>query len=274
MADLCEPHAWREPLDGIDTVVHLAALAHQVGKAGRGRREEFRRTNAEATGVLACACRSAGVRRLIFLSSVAANEMDGPMEPTDYGRSKREAEQLIESELRASSTDWCILRPPLIYGPGNPGNMARLMKLIQLGLPLPFASIRNVRSFLFIDNLVDAIVAVARHAQPIRATFTLTDGTDVSTPNLVRRLAMCSGRRPLLFPVPKPLLRLIGRGADAAGFLLRRSLPFDSYSIDKLVGSMQVDGAAFRAAFSWQPPVSPERGLQATCDAMLERRAQ
>ena len=274
--------SWSPILAGADCVVHLAALAHQIGRAGQGRWEEFRRTNVEATEALARSCARTGIRRLVFLSSVAAERptnvdhahpdliADGQ---TDYGRSKFEAEQAIQRELTKSRTDWCILRPPLVYGPGNPGNMERLLRLIHSGLPLPFGSVRNLRSFIFVENLVDALLTVLRFPDPVREVLPVTDGTDLSTRDLIETLAACSGRRARLVPVPVVALRRLASCADVISRFTGRSLPFDSYSVGRLTESLIVDGSQFRAKFSWQPPVEPRRALELTCASVRESRA-
>lgn len=262
---------------GVDTVIHLAGLAHQIGRAGEGRADEFHRANATATSLLAAASAAAGVRRFIFISSIAvmgtrsSQPLDAtlPANPqTDYGRSKLEGELALERALQGSRTDWCILRPPVVYGPSNPGNMQRLLRLINTGMPLPFGAIRNRRSFLFIDNLVDAIVMVLRAPGVIRERYVIGDGTDLSTPALVRALADASGRRVTLVPIPVFLLRTMALGADLVGKVARRSLPFDSYSVDRLRESLAVNAAPFQARFGWSPPVSTAQALKLTCESL------
>ncbi len=253
-----------------DAVVHLAALAHQSGHAAR-RAPEFRRVNTEGTRLLARAAARGGARRFIFVSSIAAvcTRSDAPVDdatpcaPTDaYGRSKLDAERAVAAELQGSATDWCILRPPLIYGPGNPGNMRRLLRLMDTGLPLPFASIRNRRSFMFVDNLVDAMLCVLRHTGAVRSTYVISDGSDFSTPDLVKALAAAAARRVRLLAMPVSMLTALGRAADAVSALARKPLGIDSTAIDRLVGSLCVDGSAFRRSFGWNPPVGVEQAFQ------------
>jgi nucleoside-diphosphate-sugar epimerase len=269
-----------ESVAGCDAVVHLAALAHQPGLAA-DRMPEFRRVNTEGTRLLARAAVCGGVRKFVFLSSVAAvcTRSDAPVEdrtpcaPTDvYGRSKFEAESALVAEFKDSRADWCILRPPLVYGPGNPGNMRRLMRLVGTGLPLPFASIRNRRSFMFVDNLVDAILSVLRHRAVVRSTYVLSDGSDFSTPELVRALAAAAGCRARLLAVPVSLLTVLGRVADAVHALLGRPVGIDSTAIDRLVGSLLVDGSRFRQAFAWQPPFSRDQAFEQMARALVETR--
>lgn len=269
--------AWRDVASGCEVVIHLAALAHQTGTAATGRWPEFWRVNVEATRILARASMVAGVRRLIFVSSVAAMcarseecvDENSPCTPEeDYGRSKLEAERVLRSELEASVVDWCILRPPLVYGPGNPGNMARLLQLIGTGLPLPFGAIRNRRSFMFLDNLVDAILTVVRYPAAIRATYLLSDGSDFTTPELVSALAAASGRTVRLVRVPIGLLKLSGRLGDLASRFLRIDSGIDSYSVGRLVGSLRVNSCRFRGVFSWHPPIDVKLALARTCSVL------
>jgi nucleoside-diphosphate-sugar epimerase len=236
-------------------------MAHQMGRAGKGRRDEFWRTNVESTALIARLCAQAGIARLVFMSSIAARSSAEGGPQNDYGRSKREAESGLQRELATAVTDWCVMRPPLVYGPGNPGNMGRLLKLVDSGIPLPFASIRNTRSFMFIGNLVDAIITVLRHPGRIRDVFELGDGTELSTPALITALAKRIGRSPRLFPIPVPMLRYVARVADLFGAATGLSVPFDSYSMDRLTESLVVDWSHFRANFSWAPPVNPTDAL-------------
>jgi nucleoside-diphosphate-sugar epimerase len=260
-------------VSGCDAIVHLAGLAHQPGRAAN-RSAEFRRINTDGTRLLARAAARAGVRRFVFASSIAAvcTGSDAPVDdrtpctPTDaYGSSKLEAERALVTELQDSATDWCILRPPLVYGPGNPGNMRRLMRLMSTGVPLPFASIRNRRSFMFVDNLVDAMLCVLRHEGTVRSTYALSDGSDFSTPALVRALAAVTGRRVRLLAIPVSALTILGRTGDAVHAVFGRSFGIDSTAIDRLVGSLLVDGSRFRRCFGWHPPVSIDEAFRQMC---------
>jgi nucleoside-diphosphate-sugar epimerase len=269
-----------ESVAGCDVVVHLAGLAHQPLRAA-SHEAEFRRINTEGTRMLARAAARGGVRKFVFMSSIAAvcTGSDTPVDdrtpcaPSDaYGRSKLEAEQALIAELQDSATDWCILRPPLVYGPGNPGNMRRLIRLMGTGLPLPLASIRNRRSFMFVDNLVDAMLSVLRHEGLVRSTYVLSDGSDFSTPELVRALGAAAGCRVRLLAIPVSALRVLGRAGDAVHALLGRSLGIDSTAIDRLLGSLPVDGSRFRRCFDWHPPVSLDSAFQQMGRALAETR--
>jgi nucleoside-diphosphate-sugar epimerase len=273
LTQLDSPSALREAATGCDVVVHLAALAHQTGKAAAGRATEFEHVNVESTRILARTAASLGMRRLVFLSSVAAVcshsdtavDEQTPVRPdTDYGRSKLQAERVLQEELQGGTTDWCILRPPLVYGPGNPGNMGRLMRLIGSGLPLPLGAIRNRRSFIFIDNLVDALATVVAWQADIRSVFFLSDGSDFSTPELIAALAEAADQRTRLLNVPVSLLKLLGWTGDLLEYLPGVSSPIDSYSVDRLVESMQVNGTRFCTTFHWRAPIGGAEALRQT----------
>jgi len=145
-----------------------------------------------------------------------------------------------------------ILRIPLVYGPGVGGNFLRLMHAVDAGKPLPFGSVDNRRSLVYVGNLVDAIVACLAHPAAAQQTFLVSDGEDVSTPALVRRLAHALGRRPRLLPVPVALLRLAG------------SLSGRRAEIERMVGSFAVDSGVIRAAIGWTPPLALDAGLART----------
>ena len=274
---------WEGAIDDVDGVVHLAALAHQLGRAGRGRAPEFMRINAEATQRLARAARHAAVARFVLLSSVAVigrtggalvNEDTAPHPDTDYGRSKLAAEHELVAELAGSTVAWSVLRAPLVFGPGNPGNMARLLRLLQRRWPLPFGAIDNARSFLFVDNLVDAIVRTLRAVPPVVGTYFVDDGTRLSTPALCRALASAARLDARLVSVPRCALQLLGAAGDAFERAVGRELPFNSYAIERLTGSLVVDGGRFRQSTGWRPPVAPEEALRRTVDSVTRPTAR
>jgi nucleoside-diphosphate-sugar epimerase len=267
---LHRPEQWPRLVADTDAVVHLAALVHQAGGAAQNRWPEYRRVNVSGTRRVARACSEAGVGRVVFVSSIAVygggitrvDEQSLTRPEDDYGRSKLEAEESLRAELLHSASDWCILRPPLVYGPGNPGNLARLQRLVARGYPLPFGGIHNCRSFIFVDNLVDAIVTVLRHPHAIHASYVVSDGSDFGTAELVRALAAGSGQRARLLNVPVSVLRFLGRTGDFAGRVLGIRTAVDSRAINSLVGSLLVDSTRFRQAFAWQPPIEARRALE------------
>ncbi len=256
---------WSDALAGASAVVHLAARAHRL-EDGAAQADEYRRVNAEATGTLGRAAAAAGAR-LVFLSSVKAvgeatapgrpwNE-DSPCLPEDaYGSSKLDAERRLAA---VPGLSWCALRAPLVYGPGVKANFLRMTSAVDRGLPLPFASIENRRSLLYVGNLASAVVRCL-DVPAATGPFFIRDGEDLSTPELLRRLAKALGRPPRLFPCPAWLLRagatLLGRGAEA----------------ERLLGDLAVDDARLRAALSWTPPFSVDEGLAAVARWYREAR--
>jgi UDP-glucose 4-epimerase len=216
--DFTRPVDWGPMLSGVDWVVHLAGIAHVGPKVDPAI---YDRVNHIATAELAAACARAGVRRLVFLSSVRAQsgaaaknvlrETDEPRPTEAYGRSKLEA----EAAVRFCDVAWTILRPAMVYGPGVKGNLASLMRLAASPWPLPFASFANLRSLVSIDNLVAAITFVLGEEACARETYLVADPSPVTFAEIVAALRLGTGRRPRLFPVPpaafKAGLKLIGR---------------------------------------------------------------
>ncbi len=260
---------WDQALEDVEAVVHLAARAHILG-VGAEDEGAFWATNVEGTARLAERAAAAGVRRFLLMSSVGAVATmsesvigaDTPSTPdTAYGRSKLAAEQA----LKAAATDgmsWTILRPTLVYGHDCPGNMQRLVALVQRGLPLPFAAVRNRRSFVFVDNLVEAVVSALKHPAAANATFLVSDGQDVSTPELVQKIAEYSHVRARLVPIPESLLFAVG---NALKFLSERkglSLPIDGGAIHRMCGSLFVDNGPIQRALDWKPSYELDEGLR------------
>jgi len=253
---------WRAALAGVGAVVHLAALAHVVHDSSRDAHALYRATNTLGALRLAEAAAAAGVRRFVFLSSVrvhgersigAALTESSPLAAQDpYGQSKAEAERGLAALARAGRLDPVILRPPLVYGPGARGNFARLVRLVARGAPVPLGAVRNRRSLVFVGNLVDAIVRTLDHPAAAKETFMVSDGEDVSTPELVRRMARALGRPARLVPVPVPLLRL---GGTLAG---------RSDDVARLADDLVVDPSKIRASLGWSPVFTLDEGLRET----------
>lgn len=255
---------WQPALDGVRMVVHLAARAHVMRDSTADPLAAYRQVNVAGTERLAQATAAAGVSRLIYMSSIKVNgeattaapfrESDAPAPLDAYGQSKWEAEQALDRIAAQTGLGVTVLRPPLIYGPGVKGNVARLLGWIARGLPLPFAAIANRRSLIYIDNLIDATLAAIHHPAPGR-TYLISDANDLSTPQLIRALARGLGRPPRLLPVPPALLRLAGACTG------------QSDAVGRLLGSLQVDSSRICAELGWRPAHEAEQGLILTAKA-------
>jgi nucleoside-diphosphate-sugar epimerase len=255
---------WERVLREVDVVVHLAARAHVTGDNDAASATEYHEINVEGTKHLARAAVKAGVQRLIFLSSIGVHgdktgaapfNEESPFFPqTRYAQSKLAAEQVLALAAKESSLETVVLRPPLVYGPGNPGNFARFLRLVTSGFPLPFAGIRNRRSLIYIGNLVDALIACVEHPAAAGRAFVIRDGHDISTPDLVAKLARCLCRPVRLLPCPVPVLMLGGR-------MLGRSR-----DVERLVSDLVIDDAAIRRDLDWVPRYALDEGLAATAE--------
>ena len=264
---------WHEALQNIDVVIHLAARAHILQDNSANPEAEFFSVNTEGTANLVKQSIQAGVKHFVFISSIGAMaslsnqplQENSPCHPdTPYGRSKLAAEQALISLANPSDMTWTILRPTLVYGPGNPGNMERLIKLVKKGLPLPFGRVNNCRSLVYVGNLVDAIITCLTHPNAKNQTFLISDGQDLSTPDLIRKIAYYLDCPCNLLPVPPRLLKVAGNLGDMGEKLLGRSLPLNTPTIDRLLGSLVVDSSKIRNTLNWQPPYTIDEGLQQT----------
>ncbi|MHB8845083.1 MAG: UDP-glucose 4-epimerase family protein [Nitrospirota bacterium] len=254
---------WSDALRGVGTVVHLAARVHRADDGRDGSSEQYRLVNLAGTERLARQAAALGVRRIVFLSTVKVHgeesavpyDENAPCMPQDpYGISKLETENVLRTIAGESGLEVVILRPPLVYGAGAKANILKLVSFIQRGVPLPLASVNNRRSLLYLGNLTDAIVTCATKAQAAGKTFLVSDGEDVSTPELIRRIAHAMGRPARLVPFPVPFLRSLGR------------LTGRSPSIEKVVGSLVVDSGRIRRELNWKPPYTMAEGLKETAD--------
>ncbi len=253
---------WHTALQGISCVVHLAARTHVIDEQDTDALAAYRLANVEATRNLAQQAAAAGVRRFVFLSSIKVNgettdvhpftRDDAPRPLDAYGISKHEAEEALQLIGADTGMEIVILRPPLVYGPGVKGNFLRLLQAVARGTPLPLASIRNQRSLVYVGNLVDAIVTCIDAPAAAGKTWLVSDSEDVSTPELIRKLAAALGKRPRLLPWPPALLHCVATlfGKQAA--------------VMRLTGSLVVDSGDLRRELGWQPRYSLDQGLNAT----------
>lgn len=252
---------WCAALQGIDTVIHLAARAHHMRNYSADPPAAYLRVNTEGTLNLTRQAAKAGVRRLVFLSTIGVNgsktlygkgfsPTDTPSPHNPYSVSKYKAEIGIHSIAKKSGMEVVIIRSPLVYGANAPGNFGRLTRLVFKSLPLPLGSINNRRSLVGIDNIVDFIVSCLEHPAAANEIFMVSDGEDLSTPDLIRRMARSMGRPARLLPFPAAVLMA------AAIMLGRREMA------QALCGSLQVDISKSRELVGWNPPISVDEGLR------------
>ena len=263
VAELGPNTVWSDAVSATDVLVHTAARVHVMNDTAADPLAEFRRANVEGTLCLARQAVAAGVRRFVFVSSIKVNgdgtspgkpyRADDPPAPTDpYGVSKLEAEDGLRQLLHGTGTKLVVVRPVLVYGPGVKANFLTMMRWVHRGVPLPFGNVPNKRSLVALDNLVDLILACCLLPAAVEQTFLAADGEDLSTTELLNRMAAAMNRRARLFPVPVPVLR------GAASLLGRTDLA------QRLFGSMQVDTSKARDLLGWTPPVSVDDALRST----------
>ncbi|MGH8720582.1 MAG: NAD-dependent epimerase/dehydratase family protein, partial [Burkholderiales bacterium] len=214
-------------------VVHLANIAHASASP-----RELHRVNVEGTITQARAALGAGARRFVYLSSIKA-----ALPQDAYGRAKAVAEQAL---LQLDGLEPLVLRPPLVYGPRVKANFLALLRAVDRGWPLPFASVRNRRSLLYVGNLVDAILRCLE-CPVAHKTYALSDGAPVSTPELCRAMGRALGRPARLFPFPPALLALLPRAS-------------------RLIESQVIDNTPFCAELDWRPQFTLEQGLRDTAE--------
>ena len=263
VGELNDQTDWTNALTGIKAVIHLAARVHVMNDTSADALAEFRRVNVEGTLHLARHAVEAGVQRFIFISSIKVNgegtllghpyttkDLPAPVDP--YGISKREAEDALRQLAIDAGLEVVIIRPPLIYGPGVKANFLSMIRFLDKGVPLPLAAIHNQRSLLALDNLIDLIITCIHNPAAANQTFLVSDGEDISTPELLQRTAAALGKKAWLLPIPGFLLAwgatLIGKQAMA----------------QRLCGSLQVDISKTCTLLDWKPPVKVDEALRKT----------
>jgi nucleoside-diphosphate-sugar epimerase len=260
-----------EQLAGIHAVVHAAARVHVMHETAEDALAEFRRVNVNGTLQLARSAAQAGVKRFVYISSIkvngestfagkpfSAHDIPAPQDP--YGISKHEAEQALRLLGSETGMEVVIIRPPLVYGPGVKANFLSLLKWLDKGLVLPLGAIRNQRSMVAIGNLVDFIEVCLVHPAAAGQTFLVSDGDDLSTPRLLRRLASALGKKARLLPVPSKLLMLcavvIGKRAVA----------------QRVCESLQVDISKNSELLGWVPPIDVDTAMRRTAGHFLDTK--
>ena len=253
---------WSEALKDIDVVIHLAARVHVMKETSAEPLSEFRNVNVEGTRQLAIQAANAGIKRLIYVSSIKVNgektankpfdELDSAAPEDAYGISKYEAELALHEVASSTGLEIVIIRPPLIYGPNVKGNFLQMARVIKKGMPLPFASVKNLRSLLYIDNLIDALILCATHPEAAGKTYLISDGEDISTSELLSKVAHAMGLKARLFHCPITLLKVLG------------SLTGRRDQVSRLLDSLQVDNRKLKEELGWSPKFSLEEGLRKT----------
>jgi nucleoside-diphosphate-sugar epimerase len=248
-------------LNGVDVVVHAAARAHVMRDEVADTLAEFRKVNVDGTLNLARQAAAAGVKRFVFISSIGVHGLNSsrPFTETDseaphdaYAISKYEAEQGLRKLATETGLEVVIIRPPLVYGGAAPGNFRSLINLASKPIPLPFASVNNKRSMVYVGNLVDLIVRCIHHPSAANETFLVSDGDDVSLRSLLTMMRSAMGRSARLVPVPVGLFKLAGALTGKRGV------------VDRLVGDLQVDSSKARTLLEWVPPFTVSQGIEAT----------
>jgi len=254
---------WTHALDNVDSVVHLAGRVHVMEDSSSDPLSEYRIVNTAGTEKLARSAASSGVRRFIFMSTVKVNgegrgvpycedDIPGPSDP--YSISKWEAEKIIKAIANETGMKAVIIRAPMVYGPEVKANFPRLLKAVDRGIPMPFAGIKNKRSLIYLGNLVDSIIACINDPGAMGQTYLVSDGEDVSTPELIRQIATVLGKPARLFYLPLFILRLAG------------VITGKSQAMDRLTGSLAVDSSRIRKELDWKHPFTLAQGLKQTAE--------
>jgi nucleoside-diphosphate-sugar epimerase len=258
---------WGSALEGIDAVVHLAARVHVMDGGSADPIIDYRKINVAGTKRLAQIAHSKNVRRFVYVSSIKVNgegrvgpytETDQPAPADPYGISKFEAEKELHSIADKTGLEVVIVRPALVYGPEVKANFLKLIKIVHRGIPLPLARVKNCRSMIYLENLVDAIFRCTIHPEAAGQTFLLSDGKDISTPELIQKISFALGKPSRLFTAPPEILRLLAK-------MMGRSK-----TVGRLLDSLTVDSTKIRTELGWEPPFSMEEGLRETANWYLQ----
>ncbi len=262
ISDLVVDADWRNVLVENESLIHLAARAHVMNEAASNALDAYRQVNVEGTERLARLAAEAGIRRFVFLSSIKVNgertksapytAFDLPDPENSYGISKWEAEQALWKIAAETGMEVVVVRSPLVYGPGVKANFLKLLNLVDKGIPLPLNAVRNRRSMIFLGNLVDALKLSATHPYAAGKIWLVSDGEDVSTPELIHNIAVAMGKPDRLWSVPPYWLHVAGK-------MVGRSV-----EVERVLGSLQIDSAPIRDELGWVPPYSMAQGVAET----------
>ena len=263
---------WTDALRDVDIVIHLAARVHVMEEMVANPLAEYLKINLDGTTNLAKQAAAAGVKRFVYVSTIKVNgertnegqsftESDNSQPQDNYAISKWKAEQSLKRISQETGLELVIVRPPLVYGASVKANFLNLMDLIHRGIPLPFGSIKNKRSFIYVGNLVDALITCATHSAAAGQTFLVSDGEDISTSELVGQLADCMAKRNRLLKCPIWFLNM-------ASCVLGKAS-----SMERLRDNLQIDNSTIRQQLGWKPKFTVRQGLQSTVDWYLEWRS-
>lgn len=251
-------------LGQVDVLYHLAGRAHVINETAGSPLELFRDVNLYGTVNLAESAVLAGVKRFVFVSSIGVignnsgnapyTELSVPHPHDDYAVSKYEAEDALNDMHQSSSMEIVIVRPPLVYGPGNPGNFERLIRLVNSGLPMPFGSVTSKRSFIFVENLVDALSLCGTHPSASGHVWLVSDGDDKTLKELLRAVSERLDKPLRLVPFPVALMKLLARSSGK------------SKDVERLLSSLLVDSSNISSTLGWSPQYSLAEGLDLTID--------
>lgn len=258
---------WTVALAGVTQVVHLAARVHVIRDTSSDPLADFRAVNTAGTENLARQAAASGVRRFVYVSTIKVNgehtsgrsfsAEDKPQPQDAYAQSKLEAERTLSQICQHSGMETVIVRPPLVYGPGVKGNFLSMMRVLRQGWPLPLASCGNRRSLVGLTNFVSLLEKCVLHPAAAGQIFLVADGEDLSTPELLRKVAHALNKKARLLPCSPALLRL------AAGVVRRPGI------YERLCGSLQVDATKARDLLDWTPPSSVDTELARTASWFL-----
>lgn len=258
VGELSASNDWSDALLGQDVVIHAAGRAHVLQENVANPQQEYFRVNTDATLNLAQQAADAGVKRFIFISTIGVNgnasthpftEADSPEPSTLYAKSKWAAEKGLWDIQKNTGMEIVIIRPPLAYGPGAPGNFGRLVRVMEKGLLLPLGGLKNKRSLIAIENLVDVIVTCVDHPSAANELFLVSDGEDLSTTELLKGVANGLGKPARLLPCPAWVVMFF------ATMVGKKNMA------NQLTGTLQVDSTKARTKLGWVPPVTVEEGL-------------
>ena len=263
ISDIATFDNWAKAFEGVDIVIHCASKVHCFDRPTKKIYREFEKINVLATEKIAMQSAKSKVKRLIFLSTIKVNgektkigfplKNNSPTCPEDlYAKSKLKAEKILKSISQEENLEIVIIRSPLVYGPNVNANFLKLMEFIYKGFPLPFLSINNKRSIIYVENLVSFIIICLKNDSAKNKTFLVSDALPISTPDLIKLISQFLKKNLKLFPCPLFILSIVG-------FITKTS-----NKLDKLIESLEIDPKETYEIMNWSPPFTTEKGIRKT----------